>query len=426
MLDLSRSTLKMTLLFITLMTAYLAGQSNWPSDHFMMRENDRQPLKFSHQFLILPTTSPDTNRVFLFIKLSNPALQFIKEDTLFKAQYELSIAVQNENQNILDSKIVRRQLAAASFNETRNPEKITREFFDLTLPPGEYELIMELYDLEIKKPFRTQQKLTVSNFHKLPIASTDIFFLKKITHKKLKDIKPLMPPVRLMQDTSFYARIDLFSVQEQKVMIYASIINNQEKRVFQDTLDIHLKGRRQPVFFRLSHQLPFGEYTLNLHLISGEYEKTLEAKYYIRWHGHPETLSGMNMVIGPLNYIMNHHSWDELNSADDEEQKQIIETFWKQRDPTPNTITNELEEEFFRRVAFSNQHFSVYKGSLPGWLTDRGRIYILYGPPSDVDVPPTRPEAKERYEIWIYQNGQRRFVFFDKYHDGDYQLISQD
>ncbi|MBN2105113.1 GWxTD domain-containing protein [bacterium] len=413
------------MLFCFLVHGKILGQQQWPADHFMLQQTDRQLSKFSYQFLVLPTASPDTNCVLLYIKLSNASLQFVKSDTLFRGKYELSVAVQNDKE-ISDSKIIRRELLADSFHETRDPSKIVREFIDFQMPPGEYEVIMELYDLEIKKPFRKKENLSVPDFRNESIGSTDIFFLSELTRDVLDNLKPLMPPVRLVEDTSFYARIDLFSSQEQNITIFASVRNHLEKPVFHDTLHIQMKGRRQPVFFNLGHRMSFGQYTLHLHLVSGKHEKNLQAKYYIRWYGHPESISDMQSAIGPLYYIMNNKAWNELNAADNEEKKQILDTFWKERDPTPKTALNELEEEFFRRVSFANQHFSVYKGSLPGWRTDRGRTYILYGPPTDVDVPPFRPETRERYEIWIYQNLQRRFIFFNKYGDGDYQLISQE
>ena len=66
----------------------------------------------------------------------------------------------------------------------------------------------------------------------------------------------------------------------------------------------------------------------------------------------------------------------------DEEREHFIEQFWLRRDPTPGTPENEFREEHYRRIAYTNQHFA---SRIPGWKTDRGRIYITYGPPDEIE-----------------------------------------
>lgn len=67
------------------------------------------------------------------------------------------------------------------------------------------------------------------------------------------------------------------------------------------------------------------------------------------------------------------------------ERDQFIEAFWRRRDPTPDTAENEYKEEHYRRIAYANEH---YAAGIPGWKTDRGRIYIMYGPPSSIESHP--------------------------------------
>jgi GWxTD domain-containing protein len=66
----------------------------------------------------------------------------------------------------------------------------------------------------------------------------------------------------------------------------------------------------------------------------------------------------------------------------DDEREQFIEQFWLRRDPTPDTIENEYKEEHYRRIAYANEH---YASGIPGWKTDRGKIYIEYGPPDEIE-----------------------------------------
>jgi GWxTD domain-containing protein len=68
--------------------------------------------------------------------------------------------------------------------------------------------------------------------------------------------------------------------------------------------------------------------------------------------------------------------------SNDEERDNFIELFWLRRDPTPDTIENEFKDEHYRRIVYANERFS---GRVPGWKTDRGRIYIAYGPPDSIE-----------------------------------------
>jgi GWxTD domain-containing protein len=71
--------------------------------------------------------------------------------------------------------------------------------------------------------------------------------------------------------------------------------------------------------------------------------------------------------------------------ATDEERDQFIEQFWQRRNPTPDSQENEYKEEHYRRIAYANEHFAA---GMPGWRTDRGRIYIVWGPADEIDAHP--------------------------------------
>ena len=72
--------------------------------------------------------------------------------------------------------------------------------------------------------------------------------------------------------------------------------------------------------------------------------------------------------------------------SNDEERDNFIEAFWQRRDPTPDTEENEYKEEHYQRIAYANEHFAA---GVPGWKTDRGRIYIMYGKPDETDSHPS-------------------------------------
>ena len=122
--------------------------------------------------------------------------------------------------------------------------------------------------------------------------------------------------------------------------------------------------------------------------------------------------------------------------SNDEERDQFIENFWLRRDPTPDTPDNEYKEEHYRRIAYANEHFGA---GIPGWKTDRGRIYITWGPPDQQEDHPTggtydRPQEEGGgttstypWVVWRYRYlegvGQEvNIEFVDQCSCGDYKI----
>jgi GWxTD domain-containing protein len=122
--------------------------------------------------------------------------------------------------------------------------------------------------------------------------------------------------------------------------------------------------------------------------------------------------------------------------SNDEERDNFIEAFWQRRDPTPDTEENEYKEEHYRRIAYANEHFAA---GIPGWKSDRGRMYIMYGPADEVDSHPSggsyeRPMEEGGgetstfpFEDWRYRYlegiGQEVIIeFVDTCMCGDYHM----
>lgn len=113
----------------------------------------------------------------------------------------------------------------------------------------------------------------------------------------------------------------------------------------------------------------------------------------------------------------------------DRERRLFIDAFWKQRDPTPGTPRNEFREEHYRRIAYADRMFG--RGtSLPGWRTDRGRIYIVLGPPKNIESYDNVPNVHPT-QIWFYLGDPAlglptgfNVIFFKKLGLGDYVLYS--
>jgi len=104
-----------------------------------------------------------------------------------------------------------------------------------------------------------------------------------------------------------------------------------------------------------------------------------------------------------------------LQLQTNEEREQFIEAFWQRRDPTPDTVENEFKEEHYRRIAYANERFA---SGVPGWRTDRGRIYIIWGAPDEIEDHPTgglynRPMSEGGGQTSTYAYADWRYRYME-------------
>lgn len=144
---------------------------------------------------------------------------------------------------------------------------------------------------------------------------------------------------------------------------------------------------------------------------------TTQVVVNVRWIDKPISLQSTHYAVTMLRYVEDEEVVDSLLDADD--QARALFEYWARRDPTPETEFNELAAEYYRRVDHARVEFRTFEGK-DGATTDRGRIYIKYGPPSDVTREMSEYGAS--IEIWRYEAKDKTFRFVDKSGLGNYQL----
>jgi GWxTD domain-containing protein len=127
-------------------------------------------------------------------------------------------------------------------------------------------------------------------------------------------------------------------------------------------------------------------------------------------------------INGPTGYIITNEERAAFKKlSTDDEREQFIENFWERRNPNPGNPENEFKEEFYRRVAYANEHFA---SGIPGWKTDRGRIYVMWGPPNEQEnhdsggtyvaspneLPYTGPGASNEMETYPFEDWYYNYI----------------
>ncbi len=387
-------------------------------------------LNFAGDSSVTPTQS----RVDIYVQVPYEFLQFIKAESHYIANYEVTVNVSSSKGKYVTEKVWTQKVVADNFDQT-----VSRAFWDisqafLNLPFGDYKISVQVIDLDTKRGFKKSGTISVRNFAKEPLSMSDLMMVSSV--KVEGDVKTIVPNVSntviSRSGEGFYLFFEVYNNTnlEDSVSI-AYKINRFEGRkrkpvqVYDGSTKEFIKTGKNSVILEIPGlQLGFGDYVILVEVrmkSNRDYYSVARKEFMVRWHEIPELITDLDKAIEQLVYIAKPEELNYIKSASDdaEKEKRFLE-FWRKKDPSPGTLRNELMEEYYGRVKYANEHFGHY---IEGWKTDMGMVYIIFGPPSSVDRHPFDIDSKP-YEIWYYYEINRRFIFLDETGFGDYRLIT--
>ncbi|MCC5943126.1 MAG: GWxTD domain-containing protein [Balneolaceae bacterium] len=151
----------------------------------------------------------------------------------------------------------------------------------------------------------------------------------------------------------------------------------------------------------------------------GKEEPIAERTINSQWIDMPVSLYNLDVAINMMRFIISDSELRRINSGSTSEREEKFRQFWAERDPTPETEFNELMAEYYSRIDHAYRNFSSLQ--TPGYETDQGKAYILYGAPDNIErrLPANAPTR----EIWEYPN--RTLIFEATTGFGDFRLVSE-
>jgi len=173
-------------------------------------------------------------------------------------------------------------------------------------------------------------------------------------------------------------------------------------------------------FVMHTDQLRQGRYVARIRL-AGPDTASFSREFEIRWRDMPLSLTDLDFAVTALKYIATDDEYDDLRSGNRAARIKKFEDFWAKRDPSHGTAYNEMMAEYYRRVDYAFTAFRTIKEE-NGVLTDRGKIYILYGKPTSIErsLAPGGPPR----ELWKYSSLKKEFTFEDPSRQGNYKLTA--
>ena len=384
---------------------------------------------FNCDILCYATASSDTARLDVYVQMPHEMLSFSKEGDAFRASYEVSVIVEDSSGGIVAERTWTEAIVTRTYGEASSERAGKVSSRTLSLRPGDYTVKVRATDLDTKKTARADRKIRVRDFAADAFAISDVMLVSRLTAEAGK--KVVVPNISgnvWNQTDKLFLYFQAYNrTAADSVRLVLEVRDTKGFSLEKDTLVQPLKGATTSCFMSMSaEKLPAGECTIEVRpSLAGSKSDSAQAriaavtkKVLIRWRAVPVSISDIDLAIDQMIYTCDRDTLTELKKLPADEKRRRFLAYWQRRSPNPASNRNEIMDEYYSRVGYANKNFTTYQ---EGWRTDRGMIYIIFGPPSNVERHPFESDTRP-YEVWTYYEGNRQFVFIDRTGFGDYRL----
>lgn len=373
-----------------------------------------------------PTGSSELTRVDVFLKIPYSNLQFVNDREGFVAKYSVTLTFYDEDKdNIILERLWKERISTKDFGGTVSSKNYNYSYRSFDFKPDKYLIRCEVQDKDSKRNFVVEVIANIEKFYKDIEVSDLIFVTNKIQSESGPKLIPSVSNKMTSRDSSLYFFYEIYSTKQTATSVEYTIQDKNDEVIFKGVSDIELKKGNNFIEHKIPGiQFTLGSYKLIAQVRNEEWEITdgTSKKFVSHIYGYPSSITDLDLAIEQMTYIAGGTEISKIEDAEDYSEKlALYQEYWKSKDPSPNTEENEVLNEYYRRIDYANKHFKHY---FDGWKTDMGMIYIVLGPPSNVERHPFEYSSKP-YEIWDYYDINKRFVFVDQTGFGDYRLLDQ-
>lgn len=372
------------------------------------------------------SNQPGKTRVDVYVEVPFEGIQFLKIPSGFSAVYNVTVSFFDESKEKLQlEKTWSETVVSPNFENTTSKNNFNLSLKSFDLAPANYFVRVEVEDKDSKKNAVKESKFTVRNFADSPFGISDILLISKqlIINGDKKMIPNISRNVSANKN-GLPIYYEIYADTSANLNAEYDIKDNKDKNVINNTQTSEIKKGGNPVIYTINvPELSMGEYNLLVALKDkdGKTVAQTQKKFISHWVGLPSSITDLDKAIDEMVYIAKPSDLDKIKEAKTKEEKlKLFTEFWKAKDPTKTTEENEVFSEYYRRVAYANEHFKNY---MEGWRSDMGMVFITLGPPNNVERYPYEIDSKP-YEVWDYYDINKRFVFVDQTGFGDYRLVN--
>lgn len=372
----------------------------------------------------------DSTRALIGISLSNSALQFVRtDDGRWQATYGVSASIEPRTGGDPIQKSWQQSVSVGTFDETLLTGETIVFQTDVTVAPGEYQLQLSVRDRNADQASRVTGELDIPSLPRARLALSEPVLLRLY--------RPAGQETEFVVHPSHYypsspERIDFLagasgaSPQDAPYTLRARLSqagddDQPRELTWIEDLSPDSSGTIEAFGSIENPDAQFGEYELTLELTDVGGNIVARESTPVLIAGSSAWISGnWEDVLKLIRYESTEDEMDILEDIEDPaERLEAWNCFWKIRDPVAATATNEALTNYFQRIQTANQ---TWRSALrPGYQSDRGRVYIMLGPPSEIIQRPM-PAGPYPFEIWRYYGPNFEIRFVDRIGFNNYEI----
>ena len=366
-------------------------------------------------------------------------LVFLKKEGYYDSRYEAYVSIRPvANPKARPTTYVLNGFATVkTYEETRRRDQKSRTWREIKLPPGEYTIealftvrstaIGLRRSVTLRVPdflasgvgFGTPMVLAVPPSYRRPFAT----WPEAAAELAGADAPPDASITGLETQPAVRFAVYLEGKTPGPVPcdIFYEVVDVSERQIHYGKHRVNLTGTDDEFVVALNvDDWEPGVYHVNLRARAYAPDRDATASIDVRVDA-TRAMLGANFddTLEILGLIASNSEIKPLRDAPEPERPEAWKKFWAARDPDPSTAENEALAQYYERVQYVVREFSQFG---PGWRSDRGRVYIRYGPPEAIDTSMDQ-RAQGEYEIWRYYAQDRTFVFYDMFGVGDFKLV---
>ncbi|MFN3821263.1 MAG: GWxTD domain-containing protein [bacterium] len=356
------------------------------------------------------------------VEINYDLIQFVRHPEGYLGEVEVILHIKDEKGVQVWREVKQKKALVRRFEETNDRRKFLWLLFSPFLPPGEYRVQVVVTDTESLQSYTQEMRFSVSVPNADLAVSGPLFSLSPDWDSTLVFPQDVAFR-RLIGDSlgQIWAFFDVIAAKEDPWGKISLIVRSESGMiVFQDSSAHHFKEGYQTIVVLIPYsRIPYGEYQLQAEVFSQGRQVVKNSQLQVNHFGLPPTIRNLEEAIRQLKYIATESEIESLMRIFPSQREEAFLNFWNRNFPTPGERVNGKMIEYYSRIDYANHHFSSNRS---GWETDRGKIYIIYGPPVSVERSGFNEQGS--LEIWYYPHLGKRFVFRDEFGFGDFRLIS--
>ena len=380
---------------------------------------------FYYELLNYKNEGSAATRVDVFVQVPFNSLQFVKDGAAFKAEYTVTVSVYSkEKENLLTEKLWSEKITSQDFDQTHSRLNFNLSLKSFSLTPGEYVFVISVEDKDSRKKSSYDANFKVKAFDNKIEISDLLFVGNKMSVDGKEKIFPNISKIISTTEGKISVYAEVYTDSATLVLMKYYISSKDKISLLEKTSekDLH-PGINRITIETDSITLPLDNYVFTLVVddLNSSTKATSNKGFFSRLEGVPPSITNVDKAIAQLIYLATTAELDSIKEAKTSEARlEKFLNFWKSKDPNKATPENEAFNEYYRRVEYTNIHFTHYT---EGWKSDMGMVYIILGAPNSVDRHPFEYDSKP-FEVWEYYQINRQFIFVDNTGFGDYRLTT--